>query len=156
MAKLYQHHIVPRHVGGTDDPSNLVYLTLEEHAEAHHKLYEEHGRKQDYIAWKALTGQITHEEATIEAIKARNTDYMKTPYYDEVRQRQTGKPKKESTRLKMIKPKSESHKANMRKPKDSAHAAKLNEILNARIKCDQCDYESTKSAVARHKKKHHV
>ena len=62
MTIYYTHHIVPRHAGGTDDPSNLIKLTLEEHAEAHKILYEEHGRWQDYVAWKALSGQIGKEE----------------------------------------------------------------------------------------------
>jgi len=56
------HHIVPRYMGGTDDPSNLIELTVEEHAEAHRKLYEEYGNRQDYIAWKALSGCIGKEE----------------------------------------------------------------------------------------------
>ena len=58
------HHIVPKHIGGTDDPSNLIRLSIEEHAEAHRKLYEEHGRWQDKVAWKSLSGQITCAEAT--------------------------------------------------------------------------------------------
>jgi len=56
------HHIIPRHMGGTDDPSNLIELTIEEHAEAHRKLYEEHGRWQDYLAWRGLLKLITQEE----------------------------------------------------------------------------------------------
>jgi hypothetical protein len=36
---LETHHIVPRCMGGTDDPSNLVRLTFEEHVEAHHILH---------------------------------------------------------------------------------------------------------------------
>ena len=40
----HKHHIIPRHAGGTDDSSNLVELTVEAHAEAHKKLYEEHDR----------------------------------------------------------------------------------------------------------------
>jgi hypothetical protein len=65
----HKHHIVPRHAGGTDDPSNLIELTVEEHAEAHRTLYEQHNRWQDYIAWKTLSGQMTLDEASIAAWK---------------------------------------------------------------------------------------
>ena len=58
----HKHHIIPRHMGGTDDPSNLVELTPEEHAEAHRKLYEEHGQWQDYVAWQGLAKLATKEE----------------------------------------------------------------------------------------------
>jgi len=58
----HKHHIVPKHMGGTDDESNLVELTIEEHAEAHKKLFEEHGRWQDYIAWKGLAGLLSSDE----------------------------------------------------------------------------------------------
>lgn len=58
----HKHHIIPRHAGGTDDPSNLVELTIEEHAEAHKKLYETYGRKEDYWAWMGLSGQIGKDE----------------------------------------------------------------------------------------------
>ena len=61
------HHIIPKHMGGTDDPSNLVELTVEEHAEAHHLLWQEHKKQEDYIAWRALSGQITMPEASREA-----------------------------------------------------------------------------------------
>ena len=49
-------------MGGTDDPSNLIELTVEEHAEAHKKLYEEHGNEYDRIAYEALSGMIKKEE----------------------------------------------------------------------------------------------
>ena len=75
----HKHHIVPRHAGGTDDKSNLVELTVEEHADAHRKLYEQYGRQGDYIAWKALSGQISGAEAQRLAVKYRDTSYMKTP-----------------------------------------------------------------------------
>ena len=56
MSKIiyHNHHIIPRHAGGTDDPSNLIRLTIPDHAEAHRVLWEQHGRWQDKNAWKLL------------------------------------------------------------------------------------------------------
>jgi len=81
MTIYHNHHIIPKHIGGTDDPSNLVRLTVEEHAEAHQKLYEEHGRWQDYCAWKSLSGQITDSERNILRSKNRDTSYMQSEEY---------------------------------------------------------------------------
>ena len=58
----HKHHIIPRHMGGTDAPSNLIELTIEEHAEAHRELYREHGCWEDKIAYQALEGSIGKEE----------------------------------------------------------------------------------------------
>lgn len=66
-------------MGGTDDPSNLVELTVEEHAEAHRKLYEEHKNWQDKIAWLSLSGQIGKDEAIQEARGAANRGRKRTP-----------------------------------------------------------------------------
>jgi hypothetical protein len=58
----HKHHIIPRHAGGTDEPSNLVELTIEEHAEAHKILYEQYGRPEDKLAWQCLSGMLSKEE----------------------------------------------------------------------------------------------
>jgi hypothetical protein len=58
----HKHHIIPKHMGGSNDPSNLIELSVEEHANAHKLLFETHGKWQDYIAWKALSGQINTDE----------------------------------------------------------------------------------------------
>ena len=58
----HKHHIVPRHAGGDNSPSNLVELTIEEHAEAHRILYEEYGRKQDLAAYLGLSGLASKKE----------------------------------------------------------------------------------------------
>ena len=57
------HHIVPKHAGGTDDPDNLVRVTIEEHAELHLARYLEHGEWGDYIAAMTLSGQMSGAEA---------------------------------------------------------------------------------------------
>ena len=59
---MHKHHVIPKHAGGTDDPSNIVLLTVEEHASAHKKLYEKYGRWQDKCAWLSLSNQIGKEE----------------------------------------------------------------------------------------------
>lgn len=60
----HKHHIVPKHAGGSDHPSNIIELTIEEHAEAHKILYEQHGRIQDKMAWVGLSQKrkLTDEE----------------------------------------------------------------------------------------------
>jgi hypothetical protein len=57
-------------MGGTDDPSNLIELTIEQHAEAHFLLYLEYGKWQDYMAAYSLSGQMTSEE--IQKEKGKN------------------------------------------------------------------------------------
>ena len=49
-------------MGGTDDPDNLVELSVADHAEAHRVLYEKHGCWQDYLAYMGLSGQIGKQE----------------------------------------------------------------------------------------------
>lgn len=58
----HKHHILPRHAGGTDDPSNIIELSVEEHAEAHKKLYELYGKKEDLCAYYMLSGKNNCEE----------------------------------------------------------------------------------------------
>ncbi len=76
---LHAHHIVPRHAGGTDDPSNIVFLTVPEHAEAHRVLYEQYGRWQDKLAWQMLSGMINKHECIRIAQQNADKSWMKTP-----------------------------------------------------------------------------
>lgn len=65
----HNHHIIPKHMGGSDNPDNIIKLTVQEHAKSHKILWEKYGKKEDEIAWRMLSGQITPYEATIEAIR---------------------------------------------------------------------------------------
>lgn len=80
---LHKHHIIPKHAGGTDDPSNLVELTVEEHAEAHRKLYEEYGRIQDKLAYEGLKGLKSCQEIVYtlhsERMKGKNNPMYGKP-----------------------------------------------------------------------------
>jgi hypothetical protein len=73
------HHIIPKHMGGTDDPSNRAIVTVRQHALAHKKLYEQHGKLEDYLAWKGLSGQMKKEEILERLYKMngkRNAKYL--------------------------------------------------------------------------------
>ncbi len=83
------HHILPRHMGGTDDLSNLVELTIEEHAEAHRKLYEEYGRLQDKRAWLGLTKIMSGEEIIKEILTSPKSEEHKR----KISEAHKGKPK---------------------------------------------------------------
>jgi hypothetical protein len=63
MTIYHIHHIVPKHMGGTDDPSNLTRISVEEHAAAHLELYQKFGKWQDLCAYKVLSYEITQPEA---------------------------------------------------------------------------------------------
>ena len=56
------HHIVPKHAGGTNHPSNLKKVTIEQHAEEHKKLYLKYQRLEDLTAWKTLEAQMKDPE----------------------------------------------------------------------------------------------
>lgn len=58
----HSHHIVPRHAGGTDDPSNLIKLTIPGHAFAHWCLWMKFGQLEDKVAWLGLDGRIEEME----------------------------------------------------------------------------------------------
>lgn len=62
-------------MGGTDDPSNIQRLTLQEHADAHRLLWEAYGKLQDKVAWLMLSGRT--EEAEV-ARRALTSEYMRT------------------------------------------------------------------------------
>jgi hypothetical protein len=64
-------------MGGTNDPENIQLLTVEEHAEAHRKLYEKHGKFEDYLAWKGLIGQISKQDILKEIYRKNGKNWSK-------------------------------------------------------------------------------
>jgi hypothetical protein len=97
MKQKHKHHIIPKHIGGTDSPDNIVELTIEEHAEAHRKLFEEHGRWQDEIAWKSLSGMLGGKKAIMKEFwkeNGRRTTGYKMSEYQKEQSRLANKGKK--------------------------------------------------------------
>lgn len=55
-----KHHIVPRCLGGSDEPSNLVRLTAEEHFVAHQLLVKIHPKNDKIVYAACLMSQSPH------------------------------------------------------------------------------------------------
>lgn len=80
----HKHHIIPKHMGGTNDPENIKALSIEEHAEAHRLLYEEHGKIEDRLAWLGLSGMIGREEIIKELMTENGKKNGKNSYFKKI------------------------------------------------------------------------
>ncbi|WVQ00029.1 HNHc domain containing protein [Synechococcus phage MA10] len=69
----HRHHLLPRHRGGTD-ADGIIELTPVQHAMFHFCEWKLHGLKEDWLAWKGLTGCIGKEELRRLAVSAHNTN----------------------------------------------------------------------------------
>jgi hypothetical protein len=49
-------------MGGSDEPANLISLSVAEHAQAHLDLYNQYGKKEDLCAWYMLSGKNQDSE----------------------------------------------------------------------------------------------
>ena len=164
MTIYHKHHIIPKHMGGSDDPSNLIKLTVEEHAEAHLDLYKKFGKEQDLIAYKTLSGLITAEEARIQAVKLSNTGRKQTEEHKKKRVASRMKTCPAPTLGKKLPPASEERKrkiseANKGRPnprKGDIHTdeAKSKMSISAkkrpRLKCLRCGKEMPKQNLVRY------
>lgn len=89
-------------MGGSDDPTNLVSLTVEEHAQAHLDLYNKYRKEEDLIAHRMLSGLISVEEARRLATIESNKNRVFTPeILENYRKAQLGKVLSEETKEKI-------------------------------------------------------
>jgi hypothetical protein len=58
-SNLHKHHITPKHMGGTDEDSNLTYLTIREHQIAHFLLWKINGEINDLRSMKMLGANLS-------------------------------------------------------------------------------------------------
>lgn len=74
----HRHHIIPKHewkkrfgtTQGVNSSDNIVYLTAEQHSQAHLYLWELNHNPYDLISHKALSNQIGKEDITSEVSRA--------------------------------------------------------------------------------------
>ncbi len=52
-----KHHIIPKHMGGNNDPENLIKLDLRQHTLIHYILWRQHRNLGNEIAYKMKSGQ---------------------------------------------------------------------------------------------------
>jgi len=65
--RTHKHHIIPRYMDGPDSSENLVEVTVTQHVMFHFCNYQLWGNEEDRLAWRGLSGQITLDEAALEA-----------------------------------------------------------------------------------------
>lgn len=70
---IHKHHVIPRHewkrrfgtFHGFNAPDNVVWLTIEQHAQVHQLLHEMNKSWEDQLAYRFLSGLIGKEEAVL-------------------------------------------------------------------------------------------
>jgi hypothetical protein len=142
--RFHRHHINPRHNDGGNEAENLILLTVEEHAEAHKKLYEQYGRVQDLIAYKALSGKCNSSEAR----RLARVAVANSMWTDDRREkaREANKRARVANKLSNI-------GDIMRDTEFSEeHKRKLSEaaISRAKVECPFCGVSATKQTISRH------
>lgn len=83
---LHRHHIVPRHMCGTDDESNLTYLSVREHIIAHFLLWKIYRNPNDLRAIKMLGGNLSTQNRKIIGEYCRDNKLgFHNPKYNNIR-----------------------------------------------------------------------
>ena len=62
---LHRHHIIPEHSGGSNEESNLTYLTIREHIIAHYLLWKINKDPNDLRSMNMLGAKLTTEQRQI-------------------------------------------------------------------------------------------
>lgn len=88
-----KHHIIPKSIGGTNDKSNLIFLTAREHYICHMlltKMTENNNRRKMCYAFWGLNNQINEHQARIKS-SSRFYEYSKKIMRESLSQERKGK-----------------------------------------------------------------
>lgn len=142
LVKYEKHHIVPRCLGGSDDASNLVKLSLREHFVCHLLLAKIHGGGLWHALWMMATSG-RYGSRHYETARKRHTSKMMGHIVSEATREKLRKPKSEETKAKMRKPKKDSSK--MRKPKTDEHRANISKGQLGRVQTEEAKRKMSES-----------
>lgn len=95
---FHRHHVVPKHLGGTDAPSNLVMLHPYDHAIAHFVRWKMYGTDGDAWAFNRLKGWLDDGAFTVKGMRHSKKTKKIIGQHSAVRIRQ---PHTEETRSKI-------------------------------------------------------
>ena len=78
---LHEHHIVPKHMGGTYDDCNLTYLNVREHIIAHYLLWKIYKNPNDLRSMKMLGANLSpqHRRITGEFCRDNKIGFFSIP-----------------------------------------------------------------------------
>ena len=89
----HKHRIKPGYEGGEYKEGNVVVLSPIQHAMWHFAEWQRKGNVEDRIAWKALSGLISSEEAVLEAMRLggrKGGEWNKDPANRHLKQKRKG------------------------------------------------------------------
>jgi hypothetical protein len=95
---FHKHHIIPRHLGGTDDPSNLVLLHPYDHAIAHYVRWKMFKTDGDAWAFNRLKAWLEDGAITVKGMRHSEEVKALIGYHSANRKR---KPHSEETKAKI-------------------------------------------------------
>jgi len=92
-------------MGGSNDPNNLIKLSIKEHAQAHFNLWKKFGCIEDKIAWECLSGRKLSEEERIILSKSGFEKFLLDEnkvieWKNKISNTLTGKTQSEKTKIK--------------------------------------------------------
>jgi hypothetical protein len=69
---FHKHHVIPKHAGGTDDKSNIIYLSPLDHAKAHLNRFNLYKNPNDAHAYNFLIRNIDKNGNFISGFQGRS------------------------------------------------------------------------------------
>ena len=131
LGYVEKHHIIPRCIGGTDDDSNLVFLTAKEHFVCHHLLTKMYDTEDISRQMRFALNKMSRKSSTQQRVRitARMFDKIRKDFANDMSVMNTGRVNGPMSRhQKMVRsvktkgvPKSDQAKQNMRGPKSESH-----------------------------------